>query len=1306
MAIPSNATTKKIGDRNRSISRGLFFLLLCVSVLLIGLAEIGSYLYARQSTKSQITHQLEEYTRAQAVQLNDLAATNQNDLKRLVKDGSVLQAIQTLVYDPGNADKQKSAISALTHYRLSTLSEYGEQVYIFSKEGLLLASTNPSIQSGNYRNHPILSQLIDTGTSLAAYNPSPFASDRLVILSSLMINDSHGNQVASLVGTMISPLPASLLKSAGNLASGTQAQILLPSGTMIAYQSEQNRWKVVDTSPAYVQQITNFLSKSKDSSGKAEQFTSIDGQKVLGVVQNVPDLKISLIVEIPRGYGYQSFPLINPVMLIIFFSAVLVCAGLLRLSLHFTIRPIRQLASSVQAGNEGSRDLWSWIERKDEIGILARSFLRLSQQVTDLNTQMDDRVEQRTRQIRLAAEVAQAVTSTNDKTEMAQRTVQQIVERFGYLYAGIYTLDHANTQAVLRAERSQKGDTASLLGTKVRTGAQSLVGWVLANNQARRMENPIGESHPQENFVPGAYSQVVIPISMGDIIYGVLVVQSDLPNVFDQDAISMLRVVTNQVAAGLQNIRTLETAQIDLEETALLYRDTQKIAQAGSENDLLDLLKSTLKLCPFVNGIYTVEKSRIRAVAIQDPDALNNPTSFPGIDLPYQEIEIHLTRNSPVVINRISTPNDFASLLTPFLRYGCLSAAVFPLYDGDSLSKIVVLAARENQRITENSIRPYANFFAVTASTLSRLNILENLSKTLLQLQALNQISQTVSMEVDLQKIYSTLHEQVLKVIGRDVEFAVTIYNPRRNMIEIPYMSEGSVIRTIEPFPLGEGLTSHVLTSRKTLMINTNTRQRSEQLGAKVVGQPARSWLGVPLNIGGEVIGALILQDLEQENRFSDEDAQLIETVATQVAVTIRNAQLFAEMQKTEGLAQKNAQQIRTAAEVARDASRSLEITEVLSRAVNLIHDRFGFYHSSIFLVDPSSNFAVLRESTGDAGQQMKAMNHRLAVGSKSIVGQATSRGDTLVVNDVTQDPIYYANPLMPDTRSELAIPLKIGSSVLGALDVQSTQLNAFSDEDVSILQLLADQLAVSVYNARLFAAAQQNLTRHRLIHEITTAATSKTTTDEVLRTTTAGLAQAFPNNRVGLYLMNERNILEVRTSAGYASAGPSTQNIHSGDGPIGTAAESRRAILVKDANLDSRFQPAGEDIRSQLAAPILYSGKSMGVLSIEAPLPNAFDDNDLEILGTLGNSLGAVLYNAQLIAEVRRQVERQRMIYDAASRIRRSVDIETILKTSAAEIGQALGANRVRIEIGPSDVSSYPTPGLPPQSTETEERA
>ncbi len=168
--------------------------------------------------------------------------------------------------------------------------------------------------------------------------------------------------------------------------------------------------------------------------------------------------------------------------------------------------------------------------------------------------------------------------------------------------------------------------------------------------------------------------------------------------------------------------------------------------------------------------------------------------------------------------------------------------------------------------------------------------------------------------------------------------------------------------------------------------------------------------------------------------------------------------------------------QLQVAADIARDATSVRDLQVLLNNAVNQVRDRFGFYHAGIFLIDERGEYAVLRAATGEAGRVMLEQNHSLKVGEVGIVGYVTGTGQPRIALDVGVDATYFKNPVLPETRSEMALPLKAGDHIIGALDVQSTVEAAFDKEDIRVLQAMADQMAVAIENARLFERMEDTL--------------------------------------------------------------------------------------------------------------------------------------------------------------------------------------------------------------------------------------
>ncbi len=210
-----------------------------------------------------------------------------------------------------------------------------------------------------------------------------------------------------------------------------------------------------------------------------------------------------------------------------------------------------------------------------------------------------------------------------------------------------------------------------------------------------------------------------------------------------------------------------------------------------------------------------------------------------------------------------------------------------------------------------------------------------------------------------------------------------------------------------------------------------------------------------------------------------DARGQVVGIVGIGLDVT---AQKEAEAERERLLAEleRRAVYLQAAAEISRLVTSTLDLATIFPRAVELIQERFGFYHVGIFTLDETGTQIVLRQATGEAGAQMLAQGHALQVGSHSIVGQVAAVGQALIVNDVSQNPVHRPNPLLPETRAEAALPLRVGERIIGVLDLQANQVNAFLPEEIAVLQTLADQVAVAIDNARSYELAQQAIREMR----------------------------------------------------------------------------------------------------------------------------------------------------------------------------------------------------------------------------------
>jgi GAF domain-containing protein len=681
----------------------------------------------------------------------------------------------------------------------------------------------------------------------------------------------------------------------------------------------------------------------------------------------------------------------------------------------------------------------------------------------------------------------------------------------------------------------------------------------------------------------------------------------------------------------------------------------------------------------FVTAFFIVSGKRLQLLPSVVPQGPDSPTTIPrGIDLSVSLEEVErLFQAGPIQVD-LRIASSLPPPLTAYPRQlGCKAAAYVPILQKGQLRGLVLIGAMDQHELSEEVIQALvrtiwltSNTLALSASSTEPIN-----ERRAAESNAISTLASSTSNVEDLRSFYKLIHEQVRSVIG-NYGFVIALYDQPTNSINIPYLYEDNTFSSLDSFPLGEGLTSILIRTREPLMLVEDTERRAVAMGAKIAGKPAMSWLGVPLLAHGEAIGAIIVQDLEDEHSFDADDLRFMVSVANQVSGAIHNVVLISESKKT-------ALQFETAAEIARDISSSLDLDELLEKAVELIRSRFNFYHAAIFLKDLPGEFVVIREATGDAGAQLKRAGHKLGIGSKSVVGYAAGHGEPLIVNDTTRDTNYYANPILPETRAEAALPLKVGDRIVGVLDVQSKQAYAFSDENLRTLQILTDQLAIAVVNTELFAETQEHLAQHRLLHHITTTAASGTTLEEALQSAVNGLQVTLGGDRVSILLANrEKKLLEVRAAVGYASDVLELQ-IPLGSGITGWAASHRRTLRVNNVLLDTRYIEGSPNTRSEMAIPLLYRSELLGVLNVESEQLGAYAENDEELLGTLGGSLAAIIANARLLEQIRARAERERVLFEISDKIRRTTDMETILTTTVSELTRAVGASSATIRLG-----------------------
>ena len=767
---------------------------------------------------------------------------------------------------------------------------------------------------------------------------------------------------------------------------------------------------------------------------------------------------------------------------------------------------------------------------------------------------------------------------------------------------------------------------------------------------------------------PVLRSSLTAPFSAANAVIATVRISSFLPNAYQPRDQNLLIQIVSLVNATLANRQLFDQVQDALSAAESLYDASSALNRAQSYEDILatlqrhtligrDALYTALHLFdrPWTADRQPRSFQVIARHTKLSPERLKlrypltifpEPTKLLKADQAvfFEGFEDSLAADDPVRMH-------FTKVL------GAASGLIAPLNVRERWIGFVMSYSNEPQRMPDSQIQRMMAIIGQAAVAVQGIQNLElaqqravEAQKRSQELAIVNRVVASVSRERTLQAGLQIVADELALAVGAD-RVGIALMNAEQSSLTV--VAEHHTSPTEPPtvglrIPVaGNPSMLQVLETQKTLFIeDARNDPRISVLHDEFRRRQIQSVAILPLVARNQVIGTVGLDLYEDSEPFNDEQMRLAETIVLQATSAIQSIRLFEETNK-------RAAQLQTAAEVARDTTSALNLEVLLRRAADFVRERFGYSHASIFLLDDTRQNAIVQASTGEAGMEMVARRHSLAVGSQSIVGQVTEGGEALVINDVSSDPIHRPNPLLPDTQAELGIPLKIGARVIGALDVQSNLRDAFSADDVTVLQTLADQLAVAVDNARTYELANQAFQESRQrVDELTslfnvsqelsaapleTVDIAKIAIEKILgvlgEATNCTLALLEPESG------QMRTVAEYRLVDGKLEwhEDPGVWDFVLAEYPASQKViETLQPLLVQSE--DPRADPAelaymaSSGAKTLLILPLAVKGQGFGLIEIETwDKPRLFSTEQINLGMTIANQAAAALENARL---------------------------------------------------------------------------
>ncbi len=682
------------------------------------------------------------------------------------------------------------------------------------------------------------------------------------------------------------------------------------------------------------------MSENSDTSASKKRYRGRLRRKAFLII--VPIFSLPVIAAVIGG---QFLPGLYPNNQILAILGILIVSGFIISALFIgfltrqVINPLQKIRDIIAAISLGDFTQLADDRRKDEIGHLAYAVNQIGDNLRDRYTSLENQLQARNEFIHTAAQIGETTTSIVDIDEILGRTVTLITENFFHFHAAIFIIDTRRAKASLRAIHGRASTNPECQDYTLPVDGESIIGWSAKYNQTRIaidvQRDPLYQPFPG---LPDTRSQIAIPISIPGMVLGVLDIQDGSYDAFGEEEIVTLQLVANQLAAAIHIRFPLGIGSVDPATTETLYRGTHAITIAQTVGEVFQQLGATLRQMPYAAALYNVEENLFHNQLLTDSAGkLQQDETLEILPITPANLNEFIPKSLPILL---SDPRQLEAFSKPVIelcqRLDYKFPTLYPISAQQKLVGLLFVGATRQETLSLQELEVIGKLVEIANTSIEKVFALQTISDHAVELQTLKAVSQSISTETNLTNLYRVIHQQIVQVMGQ-VNFLIALYNKDESTIEIPYMEEDEQISRVPPFPLGEGLTSIIIRTRQPLLLVEDTVNRSRALGAIITGdRPALSWLGVPMILGGEILGAIIVQDLKTEHRFDEDDMHLLTTLAAQVAIAINNTRL---VETTQARARRDRQlleiteKIRFASDVQGVITRT---TQELVKALNL----------------------------------------------------------------------------------------------------------------------------------------------------------------------------------------------------------------------------------------------------------------------------------------------------------------------------------------------------------------------------------
>jgi GAF domain-containing protein len=609
----------------------------------------------------------------------------------------------------------------------------------------------------------------------------------------------------------------------------------------------------------------------------------------------------------------------------------------------------------------------------------------------------------------------------------------------------------------------------------------------------------------------------------------------------------------------------------------------------------------------------------------------------------------------------------FVNPLLPDTR----SEMALPLLSRGRVIGAMTIQSAQPAAFSEEDITILQTMADQLANAIENARLFEERERRITELAVVNKVGQALASALELDELFEMVHQQVGRLFDT-TNFYLATYEEGSDKWTSAFHLEGGEKQPLAQYSIEAGLTGYIIRNRQALLFRSveDIVTFIESQGAEALGEMARSWLGVPLISADKLVGVMAIQNYEHENLYGKQDLALFSTVGAAVANALDNQRLLEE-------ARRRAQQLEAINEVGQALTSVLDLDAVLRQIVDITKARFGHYYVSILLVVGEQ--LVFRDGSTVGGSGIRVEPGQVAIDlllGPSLSAEAVRTRHPVLVDDVLTDPRYLPLAELPDTRSELAVPIEVKGRVIGVLDVQSDRPLAYDQIDMALLQSLASQAGVAIENARLFEETQQRIAQTQLLLSVSEATASTLESTEVMRRIARATAGALGADTTAAYVLDETG-QRLQPIAGYHVPPAQLamyQRVHlpiEGHPFIEEAIGKQQTVFTSDTANDARYDEELAQLipaRSVLLTPMMVKDEAIGVLwAVWWEEAHELTDEERRLAEGLVRQAAVAIDSARLFGETRRRAEEFGALHEVSLELAQEQrDLDTVLETIA----------------------------------------